>query len=131
MPALDTNCLVRQLVRDNPEQTAAITAVLESGQKLHVNDVCLIETEFVLSHHYGYQRAQVARALAYLIGQANLLFDRAVWETILATYQDKPALSLVDVYLATSAMRDGHEPLYTFDKKMQSQLETAAAPLSS
>jgi len=128
MPALDTNCLVRLFVRDNPVQTALVTALLDSGEKLHVNDVCLIETGFVLSHHYGYQRAQVAKALAFLIGQANLVFDRSTWESILTVYQDKPGLSLVDIYLAKSINRDGHDPLYTFDKKMQSQLQAAVFP---
>ena len=62
-----------------------------------------IETTFVLSYHYGYGREQVAKALSYLIGQANLAFNRAAWEQILSIYVNKSWLSVVDIYLAVSA----------------------------
>jgi len=48
MPSLDTNCLLRWLLGDIPEQTASVTAFINSGKSVVVADVALIETVFVL-----------------------------------------------------------------------------------
>ena len=48
MPSLDTNCLLRWLLDDVPEQTAIISAIIDSEKNLAVADVALIETVYVL-----------------------------------------------------------------------------------
>jgi len=48
MPSLDTNCLLRWLLGDIPEQTALVAAILNSGESFVVADAALIETVFVL-----------------------------------------------------------------------------------
>ena len=47
MPSLDTNCLLRWLLDDIPEQSAAITNLIDSGEGFTVADAALIETVFV------------------------------------------------------------------------------------
>ena len=47
MPSLDTNCLLRWLLGDIPEQKALVTALIDSGDSFSVADTALIETVFV------------------------------------------------------------------------------------
>jgi len=44
MPSLDTNCLLRLLLGDIPEQAASVTALINSGESVVVADVALILT---------------------------------------------------------------------------------------
>ena len=56
MPSLDTNCLLRWLLGDIPEQTALVTALVNSGEDIAVADAALIETIFVLEKLKNKQR---------------------------------------------------------------------------
>jgi len=55
MRALDTNVLVRLIVRDEPLQTASAEAFVESGA--WVSLVALVETIWVLKSTYGLPRS--------------------------------------------------------------------------
>jgi len=48
MPSLDTNCLLRLILEDEPDHTAIITNIINSEENLVVADVALIEMVFVL-----------------------------------------------------------------------------------
>ena len=50
MPSLDTNCLLRWLLDDIPEQTELVTSLINSEESFAVSDVALIETVFVREH---------------------------------------------------------------------------------
>ncbi|MDR2922738.1 MAG: hypothetical protein LBU85_05290 [Treponema sp.] len=51
MPSLDTNCLLRWLLDDIPEQTALVTALVDSGENFTVADAALIETLSIYTTH--------------------------------------------------------------------------------
>lgn len=45
--------------------------------------------------------------------------------TVVDTWPERPELSVVDVYLAEVARRDGSVPLLTFDRKLANELDVA------
>jgi len=123
MPTLDTNCIVRWLVRDDPPKTTTMDTIMSSGRHLTVPDVALIETVYVLETYYRFTRTEVAQAIRLLIGQAVLDLDRPLWTQILTAYLEHPKLSCTDVLLAIQVKCPGEEPLLSFDKKLVNQLD--------
>ncbi len=122
MPALDTNCLVRWLVRDDPSMTARVDSLIATERRLRVSDVALIETVYVLEGAYQFSRTEVATAIRLLLSRGALELDRALWAEILDLYEAHPKLSCTDVYLACDTRRRGDGPLHTFDRKLVNQL---------
>jgi predicted nucleic-acid-binding protein len=74
MIALDTNIVVRLLVRDDPAQTAQAAAVVRGNRVLLTTSV-LLETEWVLRSRYRAPRATIAEGLRRLIDLDQLTLD--------------------------------------------------------
>lgn len=126
MGAVDTNVLLRWLLRDVPEQADAAEALIRGGRSLRVDDAALIEVVYVLQTVMGSSRGAIARALDVLIAQASLDLDRPLWSEIARTYVTHSKLSVVDIYLALRTRDNGTTPLYTLDRKLASQLPEAS-----
>jgi predicted nucleic-acid-binding protein len=75
MIALDTNIVVRLLVADDPQQTAAAVAAVRDQDLLLPLSV-LLETEWVLRSCYRVPRAAIAASLRRLIDLDRLTVDR-------------------------------------------------------
>ena len=125
MASLDTNCLLRWLLGDIPEQAARVEALVSSGARPSVDDAAIIEAVFALESGAKLSRSTI-RAF-FLTAMAHpLTLNRALWTAVLDTWSDHPKLSVVDVYLATKAQLSDDGPLYTFDKKLANQVVGAA-----
>jgi len=78
MISLDTNVLVRFLVRDDEKQSRQAKRLIEGAVKrddqLSVSDIVMCETVGVLSSAYGFTRAEIVDALAGLVRARNLVF---------------------------------------------------------
>jgi predicted nucleic-acid-binding protein len=122
MPSLDTNCLLRWLLNDLPEQTSLVTALVDSGESFAVSDVALIETVFVLEKRKKINRETIEKAVKVVIGKDSILCNRELFIEILPVYTGHPKLSFVDCYLEVLARRTGNAPLLTFDQKLAKQL---------
>jgi predicted nucleic-acid-binding protein len=122
MPSLDTNCLLRWLLGDIPEQTALVTALINSGGNFAIADAALIETVFVLEKLKKISREAIEKAVTAVIGNDAVLCNRELFIEILPVYTSHPKLSFVDCYLEAHARRTGSVPLLTFDKKLANQL---------
>jgi predicted nucleic-acid-binding protein len=120
--SLDTSCLLRWLVGDVPAQRDQMDALLASGAKFEVADAALIEAVFALERFYKLTRSTVAAAIRQIVALGPVRMDRQIWAAILAVYEDRPKLSITDIYLAHKA---GEGPLYTFDRKLAAQTATA------
>ena len=76
MRALDTNVLVRYIVRDDAEQHAAAAAQIEGAversEALFISDPVLCELVWVLRRTYGQDRAAVVHVLRSLVGAHHL-----------------------------------------------------------
>ncbi len=117
MRAVDTNLLVRLLVRDNDAQVAAAETFVENGA--WVSHLVLAETVWVLDAVYGRSARQIAAALEMLLNHASLtLQDADVVTTALAGFRGRPSLGFSDCLVLEIARKAGHLPLGTFDKNL-------------
>ncbi|MBC5768609.1 PIN domain-containing protein [Ramlibacter albus] len=121
MPALDTNVLVRFVVRDDNTQLAAARRLIEAcvaqGSELFVPATVVLELEWVLRTSYGFGKEVVLQVLAGLFSTAELVFEsEQALEVALQLYRDGSADFADCVHIALSAQA-GELPLWTFDRK--------------
>ncbi|MDR0593535.1 MAG: PIN domain-containing protein [Bifidobacteriaceae bacterium] len=126
MATLDTNCLLRWLTGDVPEQAADVEALIARGREWAVPDVALLEVVFVLEKVNRLPRQFVAEAIQTVLAQDAFAVDRELWGELSDVYLALPKLSAADIYLVLDARRRGREPVYTFDRKLAAQLPGAA-----
>lgn len=120
MAALDTNVLVRYLVRDDARQMHAaaqlIRGVVERGESLYVPVTVLLELEWVLRASYGFAKADVMTAFAALLSAAELRIDaESALEAALRHYGQGRA-DFADCLHVALAEQAHEAPLWTFDK---------------
>ena len=125
MPTIDTNVLLRWLLDDAPAQTAVADALLSTGERVRVPELALVETVYVLERVMELSRATVAQSIEAIMGVASLDLDRALWRAVLNDYLAHPKVSVTDAFLAAPARSEKALPLYTFDRKLASQLAGA------
>jgi len=125
MPSLDTNCLLRWLLDDIPEQSASVTSLFSSGESFNVADVALIEVIFVLEKIKKISRDTIVAAIMVIIEKNFIVCDSELFTEILPIYSKNPKLSFVDCYLEALSRKTGAAPLLTFDQKLASQLPGA------
>lgn len=117
MRAIDTNVLVRILVRDDVEQAEAADAFMSEG--VWASHLVLAEATWVLDAVYGRTPAQIADAVEILLNHNSLsLQDHQVVATALALFRARPALGFSDCLVVEAAKAAGHTPLGTFDKDL-------------
>lgn len=78
MNVLDTNVLVRFLVRDNPEQAEAARALLEGLTTDNPGFICrevMLKVVWVLERSYRFSREQIAGIILELIDTDTLVIE--------------------------------------------------------
>ncbi|MDR0849711.1 MAG: PIN domain-containing protein [Propionibacteriaceae bacterium] len=131
MPSLDTNCLLRWLLADIPDQAEQVEQLLHDGRSFDVADEVVLETVFVLERQARLARTTVKDAINVVMSEAAINLERSLWEEVMAIYVERPKLSVADIYVAVKAARRNQTPLYTFDQKMINQLPGCAPPPQS
>lgn len=117
MRAVDTNLLVRLVVRDDPKQVEAAEAFVSKGA--WVSQLVLAETLWVLDAVYGRSAAQLVDAVALLLQHRELaLQDADAVAAALEHFRKRPALGFSDCLVLESARKAGHLPLGTFDRNL-------------
>jgi predicted nucleic-acid-binding protein len=121
MPSLDTNVLVRYLVRDDHAQLVAarrlIDRCLDEGLSLFVPVTVVIELEWVLRSSYQCAKDDVMDVLASLFSSAELGFESEhALEVALQLYREGTADFADCVHVALAAQA-GQQPLWTFDRR--------------
>ena len=123
MPAVDTNVLVRLIVRDDPKQVRAAEAFVQEGA--WVSLLALAETTWVLASAYDLVPGRIATGIEMLLDHRQLILeDRASVAAAVATFRKHPKLGFSDCLMVEVARAVGHGPLGTFDKDL-SRLEGA------
>ena len=125
MPSFDANCILRWLLGDIPEQTALVSALVNSGESVVVADAALIETVFVLEKLKKISRETIEKTILAIIGKNTIQCNRELFIEVLPVYSAHSKLSFTDCYLAVLAQRTKAAPLLTFDKKLANQLSSA------
>ena len=117
MRALDTNILVRLLVRDDAEQVGKAMAFIAKGG--WVSSVALVETVWVLESVYEKSKGEIADSLALLLGDSRLTFhDADAASAALDQYRVHRALDFADCLILEFARKAAHLPLGTFDRAL-------------
>jgi predicted nucleic-acid-binding protein len=117
MRAVDTNILVRLVVRDDTAQLRAAEEFIAGGA--WVSHLVLTETAWVLDAVYDRSAEQVGRAVGMLLNHKELtLQDAEVVTSALETFRERPALGFSDCLVLEIARKAGHLPLGTFDRDL-------------
>lgn len=120
MIAVDTNVIVRFLVRDDEKQAQAVYRRLKRAERdrerLFVPLLVVLETIWVLESAYDRSRVQVLEALEDMRRMGVLEFEREkVIDRLLTEARRYPA-DLADLMIALSAGASGCETAITFDR---------------
>ena len=96
MLALDTNVLVRFLVRDDEEQFTRAEKLIRRGaqgsEPVYVSLLVLLETEWVLRSRYKLSKAEIITALSDLLSAVDASFeDESSIEEALFVWRDSVA----------------------------------------
>ncbi|RPI45718.1 MAG: PIN domain-containing protein [Betaproteobacteria bacterium] len=117
MRAVDTNILVRLLVRDNPAHVEAAEEFVAPGA--WVSHLVLAETLWVLDAVYERGPTQLATAIDLLLDHQNLtLQDADIVRAALVHFRARPSLGFSDCLVLETTRKAGHLPLGTFDKTL-------------
>lgn len=82
MISIDTNILLRYLLKDDEEQFNKAVNLISGGEKILVTDVVLVETIWTLSSKkYQLKKPELAAVLQSLFQEPNIRFEdgQAVW----------------------------------------------------
>ena len=117
MRALDTNVLVRALVRDDLVQARRADEFIASGA--WVSLLVLAETVWVLGAVYERRTAQIIALLEVLLAHESLVLqDADTVAAALTSFKAKPKLGFSDCLVVEIARKAGHTPIGTFDKAL-------------
>lgn len=119
MLGIDTNVLVRYLVRDDEAQferaRRLIRREIVAAGGVFLNLVVLAETEWVLRSRYGLQKAEVTEAISGLLDAAEVRFeDEPAVEEALFVWKDAAA-DFADCLIGAHNRRAGCRATATFD----------------
>lgn len=120
MIGLDTNVLIRYIVRDDEAQADAATRLIESrcteDEPGFVNLVVLCEISWVLARGYKYDRETVAQVIRGLLSAAELAVDQSetAWRALTAFEAGRA--DFADYVIGAHNRGEQAHPTYTFDR---------------
>ena len=121
MLGIDTNVLVRFLVRDDETQFEKARKLIKrevaAGRRVFVNQLVLMETEWVLRSRYVVPKNQIIEAISGLLDATDVQFeDEPSIEEALFMWKDATA-DFADCLIGTKNRRMGCKATVSFDVK--------------
>jgi predicted nucleic-acid-binding protein len=117
MRAVDTNVVVRLVVRDEVAQVLAAEEFIAKGA--WVSHLVLAETVWVLDAVYDLAAEQIAMAVDMLLNHKELAVqDPDVVTSALGRFRKYPALGFSDCLVVEIARKSGHLPMGAFDRDL-------------
>jgi predicted nucleic-acid-binding protein len=118
---LDTNVLVRYLVRDDPQQFESARRLIERqsdrNEPVLVSLLVLLETEWVMRSRYALSKPEILSALSALLDVSDLeIEDEPSVEHAIYSWKDSSA-GFADCLIGARHRRLGCEATATFDGK--------------
>lgn len=113
--AVDTNVLIRAVMRDDPAQASIAAKVLINAELIAVALPCLCEFVWVLRRVYNLQPSDVATAIRALLAAANVEVNRPAVEAGLSVLEADG--DFADGVIAYEGSWLGGETFVSFDKK--------------
>jgi predicted nucleic-acid-binding protein len=112
---VDTNVLIRAIVRDDEKQAIAADRILKSAEIIAVTLPCLCEFVWVLRRLYEFNREDIAAAIRALADTENVTLNRPAVEAGLAILN--AGGDFADGLIAYEGSWLGAEMFVSFDKK--------------
>lgn len=133
LSAVDTNVLLRYLLKDVPEQGEKARTLLDSERPLGLTAIALAEVAWTLAGpRYRRKRSEVATELIELLARENIVavgFDKVEAQfALMACTPENEAASLGDALIAACARSAGLEEIYSFDQQFSRAGLTPIAP---
>ena len=119
MPAIDTNILVRFLVKDDEEQFQQVLSLFKRYREsaIKINLPVLMETYWVLTSTYNYSKVRLIDTFRMLLKTQGLKIQSGrVIEKALKELEGSSA-GFEDCLIAELNNSTNEVPTYTFDKK--------------
>ncbi len=113
--AVDTNVLIRAVVRDELVQAAAADRVLKGASLIAVAIPCLCEFVWVLRQVYGFSPGEIGSAVKALLDTGNVVMNRSAVEAGLAFFE--AGGDFADGAIAYEGKWLGGETFVSFDRK--------------
>jgi predicted nucleic-acid-binding protein len=125
--SVDTNVLIRGVLRDDPKQAGAVDKVLKEASLIAVSLPCLCEFVWVLRRRYSFDNAACAAAIRALLDTRNVVMNRPAVEAGLALLE--AGGDFADGVIAHEGKWLGGETFVSFDREavklLSDQGETA------
>ena len=112
---VDTNILVRAVVRDDEKQGKAAAALLKEAEQIAVPLACLCEFVWVLRRLYGFGQSDISAAIRALVEAGNVAVNRPAVDAGLAIFE--AGGDFADGLIAYEGRWLGSEVFVSFDKK--------------
>jgi predicted nucleic-acid-binding protein len=117
---VDTNILLRGVVRDDKKQWMAADKVLREAELVAVPLISLCEMAWALKSVYRFTRKEIAEAIEALLAAETVLTDQAAAEAGLSLL--KAGGDFADGVIAYEGRWLGGETFVSFDKKAVQRL---------
>ncbi|MBB2890968.1 PIN domain-containing protein [Flexivirga oryzae] len=118
MIGLDTNVVVRYLVQDDPDQSAAASALIEDLTETepgYISLVTVVELYWVLRRAYRVSPARCTELLEGLLDARELRVGQD--DLVRAALRDADGLDFADAVIAELGRTAGCERTVTFDRR--------------
>ena len=121
MLGIDTNVLVRFLVRDDESQFESARKLIKrevaAGRRVFISQLVLLETEWVLRSRYGLSKIEIVAAISGLLDATDVQFeDERAIEAALFIWKESAA-DFADCLIGAQNKRLGCRATATFDAK--------------
>ena len=121
MLGIDTNVLVRFLVRDDESQFEKARRLIKrevaAGRRVFVSQLVLLETEWVLRSRYDVQKTEIIGTISGLLDATDVQFeDEPAIEEALFVWKDR-SVGFADCLIGTRNKRLGCSATATFDSR--------------
>lgn len=123
---VDTNVLVRAVVRDDVAQARIAAKVLTDAKVVAIAMPCLCELVWVLRKVYGLQTDDIAAAIRALLAAANVQMNRPAVEAGLSLLEANG--DFADGVIAYEGHWLGGESFVSFDKQAVALLTAVGQP---
>ena len=123
MIAIDTNVLLRYLLRDDEAQSERARRLVTGERRVLITDVVLVEMFWtLLGRRYRVGKIDLIAVVEGLLQEPNLRFEdeEVVWQALRAygdTKADFADALIVCKAIKVAALEDGLDAVYTFDSE--------------
>lgn len=124
--AVDTNILVRVVLRDDPSQAKAALSILKEATLIAVSLPCLCELVWILRQGARRPKAEIALAIRTVVAAENVVVDLPAVEAGLAMLE--AGGDFADGIMAHQGRWLGGETFVSFDRKAVAKLTAQGIP---